>query len=176
MSRQTAGVQIRDLSADDLSAVHAINEAEAPAVGSVTVEGMRTVIEHTSIALVATTQGDGDHPDGTIAGFCLVIPPGTAYGSGNYAWFSERYDDFVYLDRVAISPAFQGRGIGRLLYDEVERVAAERHPTATDFLLEVNLRPRNDGSLAFHDRLGFAQVAERETDYGVLVSMMSKSL
>lgn len=167
---------IRDLSADDLADVHAINEAEAPAVGSVTLEGLQTVVDHSTIALVATTDGEADHPVGTIAGFCLVIPPGTAYGSGNYGWFAERYDDFVYLDRIAISPAFQGRGIGRLLYAEVERVAAERHPTATDFLLEVNLRPRNDGSLAFHDRLGFAQVAERETDYGVLVSMMSKPL
>ncbi len=163
-------MRIRPYADDDLTAIHVINEAEVPAVGSVTLDGMRSVVGFSSISLVAETA------EGAIAGFCLVVPPGTGYGSGNYAWFSERYGDFIYLDRVAVAPAFRGRGVGRLLYGAVERTAADVHPSATDFLLEVNLRPRNDGSLAFHDRLGFAEVAQRETDYGVLVSMMAKSL
>ena len=56
-------------------------------------------------------------------------------------------------------------------YDEVERRA-----DAAWFTLEVNLRPRNDGSLAFHDRLGFVEVGQQETDYGTLVSLMAKPL
>jgi hypothetical protein len=121
------------------------------------------------IALVAAV-------DDTVAGFCFVLAPGADYGSMNYRWFSDRYDDFVYLDRIAIAPVFQRRGIGRALYAEVEHLAAHRRPTAGTFALEVNLRPRNDQSLAFHADLGFVEVGQRETGYGVVVSMMTKSL
>ena len=48
--------------------------------------------------------------------------------------------EMAYLDRVAFPVAFQGRGLGRAMYAEVERLAAERQPNATDFTLEVNLR------------------------------------
>ena len=160
---------LRDYTPADLAAVHAINQAEVPAVGEETADALAHIASESLVALVAEL-------DGTVAGFCFVLPPGADYGSMNYAWFAERYDDFVYLDRVAISPDFQRRGIGRALYAEVERLAAERRPSARDFTLEVNLRPRNDQSLAFHADLGFVEVAQRETDYGARVSMMTKPL
>ncbi len=160
---------IRDYRPSDLAAVHAINEAEVPAVGSVTPDQLAHIASESSVALIAEI-------DATVAGFCLVLAPGADYGSTNYAWFAERYDEFVYLDRVAISPDFQRRGLGRELYAEVERVVAQRHPAARDFLLEVNLRPRNDRSLAFHAGLGFVEVGQRDTDYGVTVAMLAKPL
>jgi hypothetical protein len=160
---------LRAYRADDLAVVHAINDAEVPAVGAETPEALAHIATQSVVATVAEV-------DGEVAGFCLVLAPGADYGSKNYAWFSERYDDFIYLDRVAISPAHQRRGIGRALYAEVERLVPERRPRATAFALEVNLRPRNDTSLAFHATLGFAEVGRRETDYDTLVSMMVKSL
>ena len=160
---------LREFVPADLTAVHAINDGEVPAVGSESPEALARIADQSTIALVAEVGNE-------IAGFCFVLPPGADYGSMNYAWFAERYDDFVYLDRVAISPKFQRRGIGRILYAEVERLAAERRPTATDFALEVNLRPRNDRSLAFHAELGFVEVGQRETDYGARVAMMTKPL
>ena len=160
---------IRDYRPADLDAVHVINEAEVPAVGTVTPEQLAHIASESSVALVAEI-------DGTVAGFCLVLAPGADYGSSNYAWFAERYDEFVYLDRIAISPTFQRRGLGRALYAEVERLAPERCPSAPHFLLEVNLRPRNDQSLAFHDQLGFVEVGRRDTDDGVTVSMLAKPL
>jgi predicted GNAT superfamily acetyltransferase len=91
--------------------------------------------------------------------------------SMNYRWFSVRYDDFVYLDRVAVAADHRGCGIGSRLYEEVER-----RTRAVWFTLEVNLRPRNDGSLRFHARKGFVEVGQQETDYGALVSLMAKRL
>src|SRR6478735_2425690 len=134
---------LRDYGPEDLAAVHAINDAAYPAVGRETIEDLNHIAGQSIIALVADV-------DGEVAGFCFVLEPGADYDSMNYRWFGERYDDFIYLDRVAISPAFHRAGIGRAMYAEVERRAAERRPTATDFTLEVNLRPRNDQSLAFH--------------------------
>lgn len=162
-------MHLRPYRADDLPVVHAINQAEVPAVGSETPESLGHIADQSVVAVVAE---EGDR----IAGFCLVLAPGADYHSGNYLWFSERYDDFVYLDRVAIAPAFQRRGLGRALYAEVERLAVERCPTARQFTLEVNLRPRNDTSLAFHGALGFVEVGQRETGYGSLVSLMAKPL
>jgi predicted GNAT superfamily acetyltransferase len=44
------------------------------------------------------------------------------------------------------------------------------------FTLEVNLEPRNDGSLRFHDRLGFVEVGQQVSGSGKLVSLMAKTL
>lgn len=157
-------MHIRDITEADLSAVHAINEAGAPGVHPESPEQLAAITLISCIALVAEI-------DGVVAGFCQVLPPGAAYDSVNYAWFSARYRDFIYLDRIAVVERHRGRGIGSRLYAEVERRTA-----ASWFTLEVNLRPRNDGSLRFHDRHGFVEVGQQETDYGALVSLMAKRL
>lgn len=164
-------LRLRRYHRDDLATIHAINEAAYPAVGTETVEDLGHIADQSVIALVAD-----DADTGEIAGFCLVLAPGADYDSMNFLWFVDRYDDFVYLDRVAISPAYQRRGLGRSMYAEVERLVAALRPGATQFTLEVNLRPRNDQSLAFHAGLGFVEVGQQETDYGALVSMMVKPL
>lgn len=166
-------MQVREYVAADLAAVYAINQAEVPAVGDETPDSLAHIGRESVIALVAV-DGAGDLEQ--IAGFCMVLAPGADYGSGNYRWFADCYEDFVYLDRIAIAPTHQRRGLGRTLYAEVDRLARERCPGATDFCLEVNLRPRNDTSLAFHAALGFAEVGQRETSYGALVSLMTRSL
>lgn len=162
-------VNLRRYRCDDLAVVHAINQGEVPAVGTETVEALEHIADESTIALVAEVED-------RVAGFCLVLAPGADYDSMNYVWFSQRYVDFIYLDRIAIAPEFQRRGIGQSMYAEVERLATVRHPAVTEFTLEVNLRPRNDQSLAFHSRLGFVEVGQRETDYGALVSLMAKPL
>jgi uncharacterized protein len=161
-------VQVRAIDPSDpaeLDRILAINEAEVPAVGELGRAKLEHLIGQSVQALVACDDA------GTIIGFCLVLAPGADYGSVNYRWFAERYDDFVYLDRVAVAPEFQRRGAGSALYRAVEDAA-----DAAWFTLEVNLRPRNDTSLAFHARMGFVEVGQQETDYGALVSMMAKPL
>jgi uncharacterized protein len=157
-------VLIRDITAADLDAIHAINESGAPGVHPEPPDALAAITRECCLALVVEV-------DGAVAGFCQVLPPGATYRSVNYAWFSARYDDFIYLDRVAVLPDHRGRGLGSLLYEEVER-----RTHAAQFTLEVNLRPRNDGSLRFHSRKGFLEVGQQETDYGALVSLMAKRL
>jgi hypothetical protein len=157
-------VILRDITPADLSAIHAINEAGTPGVHSEPLEVLAAIARECSIPLVVEI-------DAAVAAFCFVLPPRASYKSVNYAWFSARYDDFIYLDRVAVAPEHRGRGLGSRLYDEVERRAG-----APLFTLEVNLRPRNDGSLRFHERRGFVEVGQQETNYGALVSLMAKTL
>jgi len=147
----------------DLDAVHLINQENVPAVGTETRMTLEEIFDLCSTALVAE--------DDAIRGFCMVLPPGTSYGSPNYLYFCDNYDDFVYLDRVAVTASHQGRGIGPLLYREVEARA-----TAEWFTLEVNVKPLNDGSLRFHAREGFVEVDQMETRPGKIVSLMVKRL
>ena len=136
-------IDLRPIEDADLPSVLALNNANVPAVNELEPDALAAIVKVSTVALSAI-----DPADGGLAGFCLVLPPGTDYGSGNYAWFGERYVDFVYLDRVAVDAGRRTLGVGRALYAEVERLV-----TAEWFLLEVNLRPRNDVSLAFHERL-----------------------
>ena len=155
---------IRAMTASDIEAVWTINQENVPAVGEETLEDLAKVHEQCAIALVAEVTG-------TIAGFCMVLSPDADYGSPNFKFFSDRIEDFIYLDRVAVTSAFQGKGIGAALYSEVEKLS-----NATWFALEVNTKPRNEGSLRFHAREGFVQMEELETRPGKMVSLMVKKL
>ncbi len=109
--------------------------------------------------------------DGGFAGFVVTFRPGTAYDSDNYRWFAERHERFYYLDRIVLHEDYRRRGLGGFVYNEVERVAAPYGRLA----LEVNLVPRNDPSLAFHDARGYVEVG-RVGDEDHLVSMREKPL
>jgi uncharacterized protein len=109
--------------------------------------------------------------DGAFGGFVITFGPGTAYDSENYRWFTDRYgEDFYYLDRIVLHEGFRRRGLGGFVYDEVEQVARKHGRMA----LEVNLVPRNDASLAFHERRGYVEVG-RLGDEEHLVSLMERT-
>jgi hypothetical protein len=158
---------IRDVVDADLDRILAINEANTPSVGSVTIERLGFIVAESPIALVAGV-------DGEVVGFCLVLGPDSTYDSVNYRWFRERYDEFMYLDRVAVDAAARNRGVGAALYAEVDRRMVGG--AATHLALEVNIDPPNEGSLRFHDRLGFHEVGQQDTPYGIRVSMQMRKV
>ena len=100
-----ADIVIRELRVTDLEVVWSINQENVPAVGEETLEDLAKIHEESAIALVAEVSGN-------IAGFCMVLLPDADYGSPNFEFFCDRLDDFVYLDRVAVTSDFQGKGIG----------------------------------------------------------------
>ena len=158
-------MDIRRLLTEDLPACVALNNGAVPAVSEADLAKMQTLLDESLLSLVAEQEGE-------IVGFCVNFGPGASYTSVNYLWFCERYDDFAYLDRIVVSPDARNTGIGAAMY-----AAVEEHVAGIPWLLcEVNLRPRNDGSLRFHDRIGFVEVGQQETPYGVLVSMLAKDL
>jgi predicted GNAT superfamily acetyltransferase len=151
-----------------------LNNAAVPAVSEVDQTRLRHLLSQSPIALI--TEETTPSGDVQITGFCLVMSPEADYDSVNFRWFADRYQHFIYLDRVVVDPAYQGHGLGRAMYEEVIARAAQDMPSAEQFCLEVNLRPRNDKSLGFHERLGFTEVGQQETPYGILVAMMTRPL
>jgi len=155
---------IRSMNSSDIDVVWAINQENIPAVGEETVEVLSELLAMSSISLVAEV-------DNVVVGFCMVLSPETVYRSPNYLYFCERFIDFVYLDRVAVTSSFQGWGIGAALYRKVEQLT-----DSSLFVLEVNTKPRNEGSLRFHTREGFELLEEVETRPGKVVGFMMKKL
>ncbi len=162
----TPDVVIRPIERGDLGRILEINEANVPEVGSVDADRMSYLLAQSPIALAVDLDG------GTV-GFCLVLPSNSNYDSVNYRWFTERYEHFMYLDRVAFDHEAQGRGLGTQLYAEVDRLMIERG--ATRLALEANVDPPNEPSLAFHARRGFVEVGQQDTPYGIRVSMQMRN-
>ena len=111
--------------------------------------------------------------DNRLAGFLIGLRPGTTYASVNYRWFCDHYDDFAYVDRVAVSAWARRQGVAESLYS-----AFARSQTGVAVMTcEVNIRPPNEGSMLYHQRLGFRQVASQETGGGAKeVALMEKPL
>ena len=65
------------------------------------------------------------------------------------------------VQTVAVSPAAQGSGVGRLLLTDLLDEAARRR--CRDVLLEV--RADNEAALALYDRFGFERIAVRRGYY-----------
>ena len=163
---QQPDVVIRPIEPVDLDRILEINEANVPEVGSVDSARMAFLLGASPIAVAVEL-------DRAIVGFCLVMPSTAPYDSVNFGWFTERFDDFMYLDRVAFDADSQGRGFGTLLYAEVDRLMVEMGG-AGHLALEVNVDPPNEASLAFHARRGFTEVGQQDTPYGIRVSMQMR--
>ena len=116
-----------------------------------------------------TDRADVIEAEGRMAGFVFTFASGGPYDSTNYLAFGRLFADFTYLDRIVIDSAFQRRGLGSAVYDDLETTAGSR------MVLEVNIDPPNEPSLAFHEARGYRRVAEfGPPDHRVL--QMSKEL
>ncbi len=141
-------INLRRLQTDDVPALWQINEEGLPGVGKVS---QGALVDLLSLADLPLGAMDGEE----LVGFVLCLLPGTRYASLNYAWFNQRYEHFLYVDRIAVAQGQRNRQIGGFLYARVIE-QAEKHgwPVAA----EVSLKPPNPGSMRFHRRHGFSEV------------------
>ena len=167
LTRYTSLMQISDVREANLDEVLALNEVAVPHVNSLDRESMQWFAANAQYFRVAAI-------DGQLAGFLIGLQPGLDYASPNYQWFCERHRRFGYVDRVVVSPACRRRGVASQLYDDFMATLRGYVPLLT---CEVNIRPTNESSMAYHMRHGFVQVATQETDGGKKeVALMEKRL
>ena len=145
---------IRNLLDDDLQMMLQINEQGLPGTGRVNLAEMAKLLSMSQLSL-------GWFDNDILCGFVICLSPNVEYGSLNYAWFNERYQEFVYVDRVAVANGYRSRGIGSELYASVFEFASTQNLPVT---AEVSLNPPNPGSDRFHQRHGFVELTT--VDYG----------
>ncbi|MEM9146672.1 MAG: GNAT family N-acetyltransferase [Pseudomonadota bacterium] len=93
------------------------------------------------------------------AGFVLAFDQTAQYSSTNFQWFQNRFERFVYVDRIVVSAQSRGQGVARMLYQALFALARDAaHPRV---VCEVNQTPPNPGSDAFHAALGFRPLETR---------------
>jgi len=160
---------VRNIESADLTRVLEINNANTPGVSELTLPELETDIKNCLHALAI------DNEQGKVCAFCITFAPDAPDAGVNHRWFADRFDSFVYLDRIAIDSAYQNLGLGVLLYQSVEQqmITSAQHSL---LCCEVNLEPPNPGSLRFHHRIGFAEVGQHSPQEDYLVSMLSKNL
>lgn len=177
MIHSTTDPDLRPLGDGDLGEVLALNRHWVPRVGSLDEQRLRSLLAEATLALGAwcpsSEVGSSGHeprqrhPD-ELCGFVITLAEGAEYPSPNYRYFSGRHDTFAYVDRVAVAPSAQGRGVGRGMYDAV--VAHARGSGSRVLCAEVNLDPPNPESQRFHSDYGFVEVG-RQWTYGHTVQV-----
>lgn len=164
-----SSVTLRNIEPADLRPVAALNDREVPRVGPLGVDGLRAQVLRCDLALGAVDE------NGVVVGFVLALAPGADYASVNYQWFESRGTDHLYVDRVVVASSHRQRGIASGLYDAVE--ARAREIGRAEVTCEVNIRPPNPASMAFHQRRGYVELGRQDTTAGTLtVAMLARSL
>ena len=90
----------------------------------------------------------------------IALDQDAGYDNPNFSWLRARYDRFVYVDRIVVSHRLRGQGVGRLLYENLFAWTSQAGHNRV--VCEVNLRPPNAGSDAFHAAMGFAEIGRAE--------------
>jgi len=145
VSKDTRDPKIRDLEPGDLPVALALNNESAAEVNALTAETLAKLV---AVAASARFIEGG-------LGMLVAFDETTPRQGPNHGWFLERVPAFLYIDRVVIAEAARGRGLGKLLYEDLLERAAGR-----PLVCEVNVDPPNPVSLAFHERLGFSARGE----------------
>lgn len=106
--------------------------------------------------------------------FLIAMNEQSDHDGINYTWFKERYDQFAYIDRIVTDERARGQGLARSLYEALFDAANADGIGIVG--CEINREPPNPGSEAFHQKMGFEMIAERELPNGKTVGYWVKQL
>jgi predicted GNAT superfamily acetyltransferase len=157
-------MQLRELTDADRPAVLELNERSVLELSPLDDERLRCILALAYRSVVVERDGD-------VLAFAITIAPQAGYDSRNYARLSERFERFLYLDRIAVGAGARRQGLGAMLYDALEQAAQPFGRMVCD----VNVEPPNEASLAFHAARGY-QPLEQLAHAKKRVVLLSKEL
>jgi predicted GNAT superfamily acetyltransferase len=158
---------IETASPSDLNQILELNQKALPAVSSVNLKEMQHFLKIVDYFKTLKVNNK-------VAGFLIALTPGKDYNSVNYKWFENKYESFMYVDRIVVAPTYQGHGFGTAFYNDLSNFSKNIIPRIT---CEVNINPPNKESMLFHTKYGFKQVGTQFTEIGKKeVSLMKLSI
>jgi uncharacterized protein len=140
---------IHDLSSLDVAIMLPLNNAHAEETSSLDDASFTALLD---MAFYARGIDRG------ATAFLIALDHKASYESPNFIWFKAARESFVYIDRIIVASSARGRGIAKLLYDDL--FAAARKAGHVQVVCEVNIDPPNLASEAFHRTMGFEAVGE----------------
>jgi predicted GNAT superfamily acetyltransferase len=156
------------MTAADSPQVLRINESGRPGVAPLNDEELTRLLALPNEHLVATVHD-------SVVAYVLAFHREAPYDGEEFrALRSAITEPFIYIDQVAVAAGHDGRGLGRALYDELERLAGLRRIGI--LCCEVNRKPSNPDSLAFHRKMGFEVFSSLAVSEGREVELLTKVL
>jgi predicted GNAT superfamily acetyltransferase len=141
---------------DDFPEILKQNQGALPLVSPMDMDALHWFERKAAYFRVAEAGGD-------LVGLLIAVAHDSGYASKFFGWFCDRYDRFIYVDRVIVTESARGKRVAWRLFEDVERFASERaYPLASD----VYSHPPNQISLSFHDKYGFEHVGSQQVDDG----------
>lgn len=93
----------------------------------------------------------------------------------NMTWLSKHVEDYFYIDRIIVDPSAQGKGYGKCLYQDIEDFAREQGHA--HIACEVNVKPNNPRSHAFHLAMGYEVLGDQEySEHNAALRYYAKAL
>jgi predicted GNAT superfamily acetyltransferase len=140
---------IDDLRARDAAVILSLNNEHAKETSA---------LDHASLTALLDMAFYARGVDRGATAFLIALDHNGSYENPNFAWFKASGKSFVYIDRIIVSSAARGLGIGRLLYDDLFAMAKQAGQSRV--VCEVNMEPPNPVSEAFHVAMGFDGVGQ----------------
>ena len=165
-------IVIRDVREHELDSVLALNNAAGPTILPFDQSRLRHFFDSAEYFRIAER-------DGTLVGFMLGVGDHAGHDSSNFRWFSERYPQFFYIDRIVVASRRRGGGVGRAFYADAQSYAELRYPLLA---CEVFLDTARDSSLPdpallFHGSFGFREVGQQlMPETGLRAAMLMKDM
>lgn len=160
-------ITIRDVQEHELDAILAMNNAAGSGILPMNQAQIRYFWQNADYFRVAES-------DDCLVGFLIAMTRDADYASSNFRWFKERYDAFVYIDRIVIAKGQRSAGIGRLFYADVQSFAETRAPA---LVAEVFMEESTHPALLFHGSFGFHEVGQHQMqDSPLRAAMLHKEM
>ncbi len=138
-----------------VSDIYSINQDNVPEVGSLnSIDQQKKLLSVSSYHSILLE-------DNELIGFAICFRESRPYWSENYKYFENKLDQFLYVDRIAIRSEYRRQGHAKRMYEDIFNFAGQDGLTVT---AEVNTKPANQGSIRFHEYMGFKEVGVRSFD------------
>ena len=138
-----------------VSDIYIINQDNVPKVGSLdSIDQQKKLLSVSSYHSILLE-------DDELIGFAICFRESRPYWSENYKYFENKLDRFLYVDRIAIRSKYRRQGHAKRMYEDIFDFADQDELTVT---AEVNTKPANQGSIRFHEYMGFKEVGARSFD------------